>query len=357
MMEEAQTALASIRERGAGATAADRLDLGVQQLGHVLELGVVGGGPRAVLQPRVGELIALLGEPGPRPGGATAAQVLEALGAPRLGQAAEIVEHLQPGAEAGAQRAQRLDHRGRRAGGDRRQLRRHRHQRRRLAAGHRRDHRGDARGLEVEHPHRQVERLALVAVEQGLHREAVHRAAGARVDVDPGELLERPEVQPVAGVDRQRHAGDDVQRRTAAPDRGVVLDVVDDERPGVQRLDRQRDRRGDRPAAARELPGDRREAPAQLLAGAAEVVDQRAGQGAVPQRGRHVGRQRGLVDRHGQRRRGVAEVGHGGGHVSGHVSSLARGAGAPPNTARHDRPRGGRPTNSRARSPRVSASA
>jgi len=30
------------RERGAGAAAADRLDLGVQQLGHVLELGTTG---------------------------------------------------------------------------------------------------------------------------------------------------------------------------------------------------------------------------------------------------------------------------------------------------------------------------
>src|SRR5580765_8190655 len=61
------------------------------------------------------------------------------------------------------------------------------------------------------------------------------------------EQLGRPEVQPIAGIERDRHAVASMQRRTTPTHRTTVLDIVDDERAGVNQFDRF----GARPATRR----------------------------------------------------------------------------------------------------------
>ena len=206
-----------------------------------------------------------------------------------------------------------------------------------------RDHRGDV-ALGQLADRQEVERLALVAADQRGRDPLVRDARALGRQVDLPEQVHGQQHHPVAGVERDRGAVGAVQGGRAAPLVRSVLDVVDDERAGVQELDqgRQLGRRSLGPAAG-QRPAGLDQAAAQSLAGAAQELAGRSEQGALPQLARQ---DRLAVDR-------VIAVG-------GTLAEAARdqlddGHAAPPpdewaSRARRDSPRGGRPTRMRARS-------
>ena len=210
---------------------------------------------------------------------------------------------------------------------------------------------GDVRLRQLVHAHRQVERLTLVRAHEALGESPVRFEPRGVVQRGAAQERVRPEVEPVARVERHRHPVAPVQRGRAATRRRVVLDVVDDERAGVQDLDQKRQlaRRG--AGAAAHAEAELEEARADPLARAAQELAQRIEQRVAPQRRRYAdGGARAVVDRALQQ--------------ADEFEGLRRRGGRRPHDAfpsasafANEKPRGGRPTTSRARSNPVVASA
>jgi len=292
--------------------------------------------------------VELARQPCPDPGGAAFLEVLDALlPASVHDDAAQVVEHLQHDADFATEATDRVDERRIGARGDRAEPARERDELPRLALRDRADDRCSVEPRHVPDADRQVQRLTLVAAEKTLRDPLVRAQANVFGERHAREQHLRPEVQPVAGVERDGGAVQLVHGRRATPLVGAVLDVVHDERAGMEGLDEQRKLgRALARDAARKTEPEIDHARAELLARPPQEFTQRAEERLFAERRRDVGLRRGARPSIEQiRQRRGREVAHCilGRHVS------ATGANAP----RREKPRGGSPAMIRARSRHV----
>ena len=183
----------------------------------------------------------VLREPCPYPRRAAVAQILDRLVAALvMHHAAQVIEHLQPDPHRAPEGGDRLQSLTARAGGERPEEGRQSEETSRLEPGDRVHDPGYLRLRELVDSHPQVERLSLVAPHEArcdpLVRDEPHRIGQRQAR----ELRLRPEVEPVARVQSDRQAVPPVEGGATPPRRRSVLDVVDDERARVQRLDDER---------------------------------------------------------------------------------------------------------------------
>jgi len=223
------------------------------------------------------------------------------------------------------------------------------HQRSRLELGRRECHRLGFVFAHLSEGQCEIERLAFMATREAKMGFPQYRKCAFRGERDFVQLGERHEVQPIAGVQRARHADHAVQRGAAAPLVGTVLDVVDNQGARMQQLDGFHTGGGHAAFAAAEREARFDEAGAERLGGSCQkiagVAQERSLEMLCVERAagcRQTERQGGLSRR---RRFLLSERTHG-------VISLGS-----PRLRKSRSPRGGRPMNMRRRSRGVSSPA
>jgi hypothetical protein len=196
---------------------------------------------------------------------------------------AQVVEHLQAAAQLLAELSDGLDGFGLAIGAHGAEQGGELHQRAGLEARRRLDQGRNEVLRHLADAHGDVQALAVMAAEHGAGEATEERELDVRGHFERGEELERPAVEEVAGVDRERRAHDAMQGLLAATVLRIVLDVVDDQGAGVQDLDDHGEalwhlaRR-----AAGKLPGRLRESGPEALAALAERVAGGVEEGAFP---------------------------------------------------------------------------
>ena len=140
---------------------------------------------------------------------------------------------------------------------------------------------------------REIERLTEVAARHRIDQHAIEAITyERRVRLEPFDHLKRPEVHPVRSVQRPPEPVGQVHARGAAPLGRAVLDVVDDQAPGVNHLDDAGQPGGRLPDSAGQPEAQLGEPGAKLPARPRQNVARDVSQRLIPDLGRQPGGRR-----------------------------------------------------------------